>query len=183
MPRRSRVLALRVKAVPLDGTTGKPAAAPDLHHGSARLRSLVSTRHEIHGDGIDAVTRIAWRKALSNEYVAKVPSAVGTNNFSPSAIRVWQPRNCPFYFVVKAWPSTMGLKLVVRTIKRSVTTLACIQARGFMQIVWTGMRRFRPLVDDNTFLFWCQRVHGNKDLVGGSTVYGARTSGSGWRKT
>jgi hypothetical protein len=44
--------------------------------------------------------------------MAKMSAAIGTGNFSPSAIGIQGSFYRPFYFIIKTWPSAMGVKFI-----------------------------------------------------------------------
>ena len=78
--------------------------------------ALRIARHELHRNGVHAVTRVARRKALPYKHVAEVPSTAGAEDFRPVPVRVRQPRNRALDLLVEAWPSTMGVELVLRPV-------------------------------------------------------------------
>src|SRR5690606_36503245 len=103
--------------------------------------------------GIHAVPGILFRESLACKYMAEVTAAVRADDLRTSSVRIRHSIDRARDFVIKARPSAVGVKFVVRTVKRGITSPAYISSRFLMLVILSGKRSFRAFVKYNPFLF------------------------------
>lgn len=96
---------------------------------------------------------ILLREVLAHKDVTQVSAAVGTLNFGPHTVRVRQPPNRTWNFLVKAWPAAVRLKLAFRTVQRSAAAFADVGARVPEGKVFADEGHLGAFVDDNPLFF------------------------------
>lgn len=85
----------------------------------------------------------------------KVGAAISAGNLSPHSIIVWGPLYRILNLVIKAWPATKGVELVVRPIECGVALLAVVYPLPVVAVVLSGEGHLGSLVEDDPLLFWC----------------------------
>jgi len=99
------------------------------------------------------MTGVFWRKPLSNEDMPEVPATIVAEDLSPPAIGIRFPPYRSRYFIIEARPSAPGGELVLRFVKRCLTTSANVDARRFVVVVFSGEGAFCTFMHDDPLLF------------------------------
>ena len=90
--------------------------------------------------------------------MSKMSATVGTNDFGPSPVCIWHAGDGPFDLIIKAGPSTVAIKLVLRSIKRLITLSTDIRSRSFVVCILTDKRTLSAFLYDYSFFLWCKFV-------------------------
>lgn len=96
---------------------------------------------------------VFFGEMLASENVSKVGAAVSTLDFRAPSIGVRQPFNCAWDFVVKAWPSAVRFKFVLRMIQFCSAAFANVSAAFPKRVVFAGEGHFGAFVNYNLFFF------------------------------
>ncbi len=114
-------------------------------------------RHELHGNRVDAVSRVFCGEPLSIEDVTQVAIAVSAKDFHSVAIGIDFTPYGTFDFVIKRGPATMGMELVLWSVQWCFTLFADVVAAWLKVIgVLAGEWHFGPLMQDDLLFFSCQ---------------------------
>lgn len=90
---------------------------------------------------------------LSLKYMTQVAIAVCTEDFYSHAVGIPLFSDRTFNFIVKAWPATMGVKLVLGAVQRGFTLPADITTSFEEVIVFADKGPFGTFFDDHAMLF------------------------------
>lgn len=110
------------------------------------------TVDEAERKAICAVPSILFRKAFAFEDVAKMTTAIVTNNLYPPAVSVTNFLDTTGYFIVEARPSTTRTKLVFAIVQRVVTTTTDEDAVYLEVVVLIGKGHFGALIHYDVLL-------------------------------
>lgn len=102
------------------------------------------------------MTRVLLCEALADKNVPQVSAAVSTLNLRSHPIWVRQPFHSAGDFVVEAWPATVGIKLVLGTVKFGATPFADVGAFLPKRVVFASERHLSSFVDYYLLLFRCE---------------------------
>ena len=101
--------------------------------------------HEFHARRIDAMSGVFGSEALATEYVPEMPSTVATFDFGTHAVGIGFFCHVVGNHVVEAGPTAAGVKLVSRTEKGVIATLADERALLFYIIQLSRKGALRAL--------------------------------------
>jgi len=99
------------------------------------------------------MTRIFFGKMLANEDVPQMSAAVCALDFSSFSIRVRQSFNGTRNFIVKAWPTAVCFKLVLRTVQFFAAAFANVSSFIPKRVVLACEGHFCALVNYDLVLF------------------------------
>jgi len=88
--------------------------------------------------------------------VPEVSAAVDTLDLRADAIWIGETFYCAGYFLIKAWPATVCLKLVLGAVKFSPASFADVGSFVPKCIVFTCKRHLCAFLNDDLFLFRCK---------------------------
>jgi hypothetical protein len=117
---------------------------------------LKFVRHKIHRQRVNAVTRVLLGEVFADKNVSQMGAAVCTLNLRAHPIRVRQPLHSAGDFVVETWPTAVGFKLVLGTVKFGAAAFANIYAFLPKREVFASERHLGAFVDYYLLLFWCE---------------------------
>ena len=116
-----------------------------------KLRVLVWNK--IHRHRINTVPCVFFGEVLAREDVSKVGAAVDALDFRSPSIRVRQSFYSPWNFVVKAWPSAVCFKLVLRTVQFCSAVFANVGAFFPKRVVFACEGHFGAFMNYDLFFF------------------------------
>lgn len=98
------------------------------------------------------MTGVLRRKSLAQEHVTQVGPTACALDLRPHSVRIGQPTDRPRDLLVETRPATVGIELVIRSVKGCVASSAGIHPRGMVVFVLARERRLRSLANDDTLL-------------------------------
>lgn len=101
------------------------------------------------------MTSVLGGKFFSGKYMPQVSAAGVASNFGTRTVGIQSLFYRAGNFLVKTGPAATGMKLTIRSIKRSIATSANISSLYKKIIVLAGKRRFCAFVYNYFFFFGC----------------------------
>ena len=102
---------------------------------------------------------------LSNEHMAQMAFAMGTNDLCASTVFIRNSFYSTGDFIIKSGPSTTGIKFIFSVIKDKATLPAMVCSVYKKVIVLAGKGWLCAFVNDDTFFFRCQGVKFHFELL------------------